>query len=281
MSSFPDPVPANALDPDVDYPANAFAFRYVLPALLREPGRNFLEIGVGSGAALQTFSDAGFEVTGFDNDDASVVATQARATELGLNPHNFSKGDLREPASYAAVTNNGPYDGIVGMGVLPHISDKAVALANVLDLTAPGGQVFMECRNLLFGLTTFNRFTHSLVMDDLLGDIAAPVREIVNEELSGRVHMDVPGSVAHAADAGENILEPFDNPLTVPALFDAAGFADVRVHYFHYHAGMPYLQSRDPAAFRAADVTLEEDTSGWRGMFLASAFLVHARKPAS
>ena len=59
-----------------------------------------------------------------------------------------------------------------------------------------------------------------------------------------------------------------------------AGFDDVRVHYFHYHAGMPYLQSEDPDAFRRADVALEDDSSGWRGMFLASAFVIHARRPA-
>ena len=81
--------------------------------------------------------------------------------------------------------------------------------------------------------------------------------------------------------AGDDILETFDNPLTVPALFTDAGFDDVRVHYFHYHAGMPYLQSEDPEAFRRADVALEDDSSGWRGMFLASAFVIHARRPTT
>jgi len=281
MSQFHDPVPANALDPEVDYPANAFAFRYVLPSLLAAPGRNFLEIGVGSGNALQTFSNAGFHISGFDNDDAAVSATRVQARELGLNEDRFVLGDLRNAESFRATSERGPFDGIVAMGVLPHISDKPAALANLLDLTAPGGQVFIECRNLLFALTTFNRFTHSLLMDSLLSDVAGPVRDIVANELAERLRMDVPGSVARAADDGADILEAFDNPLTVPALFDAAGFTDARVHYFHYHAGMPYLQSREPAAFRAADVALEDDATGWRGMFLASAFLVHARKPAS
>ena len=105
------------------------------------------------------------------------------------------------------------------------------------------------------------------------------MRDAVDHELAARLRMDVPGAVARSADAGDDILESFDNPLTVPALFGGAGFDDVRVHYFHYHAGMPYLQSEDPDAFRRADVALEDDTSGWRGMFLASALVVHARKP--
>ena len=73
---FVDPVPANAADPDLDYPANAFAFRYVLPTLLAGPGRNFLEIGTGGGAAIETFTEAGFSMRGFDNNDDAVVASK-------------------------------------------------------------------------------------------------------------------------------------------------------------------------------------------------------------
>jgi hypothetical protein len=80
-------------------------------------------------------------------------------------------------------------------------------------------------------------------------------------------------------------------------LFKDAGFVDVSVHYFHFHAGMPYLQSKDPSAFRAADIALEDaafhatfegasreggsNDVTWRGMFLASAFLVEARRPST
>ncbi len=294
-TEFVDPVPANVTDPDLDYPANAFAFRYVLPTLLAAPGRDFLEIGTGSGAAIETFTQAGFSMLGFDNNDDAVDATRTKASELDLDPSAFDSGDLRDPASYVSISERGPFDGIVAMGVLPHIHDKQAAIANLYDLTAPGGRVFIEFRNSLFALTTFNRFTHALVMNDLLPEVPADVRRIIDTELGARLHMDVPGSAARMAEAGQDILEPFDNPLTTPDLFEAAGFTDVSVHYFHFHAGMPYLQSQDPAAFRAADIALEDaafraafeeaahesgsDDVTWRGMFLASAFLVEARRP--
>ena len=280
MSTFIDPVPPDIADPTTDYPANAFAFRYALPALLEEPGRRLLEIGVGQGAALSVFTDSGFEMSGFDIDHACVVQTQNQALALGLDAERFTHGDLREPTSYRSICTEGRFDGIVAMGVLPHIGDKESSIRNLFDLTEPGGQVFIEFRNLLFAMSTFNRFTHSLFMDQLLHGVSPSVRDAVDHELALRLRMDVPGSVARSADAGDDILETFDNPLTVPALFADAGFDNVRVHYFHYHAGMPYLQSEDPDAFRRADVALEDDSSGWRGMFLASAFVIHARRPA-
>ena len=281
MSTFIDPVPQDVADPTTDYPANAFAFRYVLPALLEAPGRRLLEIGVGQGAALSVFTDSGFVMSGFDIDHACVVQTQNQALALGLDAERFTHGDLREPTSYRSICTEGRFDGIVAMGVLPHIGDKESRIRNLFDLTQPGGQVFIEFRNLLFAMSTFNRFTHSLFMDQLLHEVSPAVRDAVDHELAARLRMDVPGAVARSADAGDDILESFDNPLTVPALFGGAGFDDVRVHYFHYHAGMPYLQSEDPDAFRRADVALEDDTSGWRGMFLASACVVHARKPGA
>ena len=296
-AEFVDPVPANATDPDLDYPANAFAFRYVLPTLLSAPGRDFLEIGTGSGAAIETFTEAGFSMRGFDNNDDAVDATRTKARELGLDPSAFNSGDLRDPATYASVAEQGPFDGIVAMGVLPHIHCKQAALLNLFELTAPGGRVFIEFRNSLFALTTYNRFTHALMMDGLLPGVSGEVRQIIDTELGKRLRMDVPGSAARMAEAGEDILEPFDNPLTTPAMFEGAGFVDVAVHYFHFHAGMPYLQSQDPSAFRAADIALEDaafhatvegasreggsNDVTWRGLFLASAFLVEARRPST
>ena len=99
MSTFIDPVPQDVADPTTDYPANAFAFRYVLPALLESPGRRLLEIGVGRGTALPVFTDSGFVMSGFDIDHACVVQTQNQALALGLDAERFTYGDLREPTS--------------------------------------------------------------------------------------------------------------------------------------------------------------------------------------
>ena len=45
------------------------------------------------------------------------------------------------------------------------------------------------------------------------------------------------------------------------------------------HPAMPYLNDIDKELFREEALKLEHDTSGWRGLFLCSAFVVEAIKP--
>jgi len=72
----------------------------------------------------------------------------------------------------------------------------------------------------------------------------------------------------------------YDNPLALLDWFAGLGFGDVTVHPFHYHAAMPVLEGDDPQAFRDESLALESDTSGWRGLFLCSAFLIRVVRPA-
>jgi hypothetical protein len=75
------------------------------------------------------------------------------------------------------------------------------------------------------------------------------------------------------------ILSKFHNPFEVMDTFDAMGFEDVELLWYHYHPGMPFLAEHAPEAFREDAIRLEHDPSGWRGLFLCSAFVVQARKP--
>ncbi len=230
--------------------------------------------------ALSVFTDSGFEMSGFDIDHACVVQTQNQARALGLDAERFTHGDLREPASYRSIcteddsTESSPW-------ASPHIADKESGIRNLFDLTEPGGQVFIEFRNLLFAMSTFNRFTHSLFMDQLLHEVSGPVRDAVNHELASRLRMDVPGSVARSADAGDDILETFDNPLTVPALFANAGFTMFVFTTSTTTQACPTCSQKIPRHFDVRMWRWKMSSSGWRGMFLASAFVIHARRPAT
>ena len=100
------------------------------------------------------------------------------------------------------------------------------------------------------------------------------MRDSLAEFLSTRLDVNTPPpSSGHPAT--------FHNPLEVPALFTAAGFEDVSVIPFHYHAAPPILEKNDATAFREGSLAMENDPSGWRGLFLCSAFLVKATRPAS
>jgi len=254
------------------YPANHFAFRHVLTTLTEQGASNLLEVGVGGGRALSIFTGAGLEVHGLDNNPDMVEQSRRVMGELGLPTERVTWGDVEDSVSLAGVRRHGGFDAVLAMGVLPHVTHDLVAVENLFTLVAPGGTVFVECRNKLFSLITFNRFTYDFIMDDLLHDVSPAMRAATSEFLRERVDTDIPPRpTGHEAR--------YHNPLTVGDVFEQAGFEDVVIRPFHYHSTIPRFEKSLGTEFRSESITLENEPSGWRGLFLCSAFLVEARRP--
>lgn len=262
-------------DPELDggYPANHFAFRQVLNALHDQGASTLVEVGVGQGRAIPIYTAAGIDLYGIDNNPDMVEASAAVMSDAGLPADRISWGDIEDSVSLSPIRRQGPFDALLAMGVLPHVDHERVALENMRHLVKPGGSVFVECRNKLFSLVTFNRFTYEFIMDDLLAGVSGAVKETAGEFLKTRVDGDFPPKPSgHEAT--------YHNPLDVHEFFEDAGFVDIRIRPFHYHAAMPRFEKELGAAFRAESIALENEPSDWRGLFLCSAFVVEARRPA-
>ena len=263
-------------DPDLEggYPANHFAFRQVLNVLHDRGAETLIEIGVGGGRAIPIFTAAGLDMYGVDNDPVMVETSAQAMASAGLPSERASWADIEDSVSLSNARRSGPYDALLAMGVLPHVGHERVALENMYSLVKPGGSVFVECRNKLFSLVTFNRFTYEFIMDDLLGDVHGEVREAASEFVKTRVDVEVPPKPSgHEAK--------YHNPLNIHEMFEDAGFVDIRVRPFHYHAAMPRFEKELGAAFRAESIALENEPSDWRGLFLCSAFVVEAYRPST
>jgi hypothetical protein len=172
----------------------------------------------------------------------------------------------------------------MAMGVMPHVEDDDAVLQNIAALVRPGGTVFVEFRNKLFSLFTFNRYTLEFIVDELLAGVADELREQVASELEGRLRTDLPPTRATTASGDapgyDAILSRFHNPFEADELFTRNGFEQTRLLWYHYHPAMPLLEERDPALFRREAIALEHEPSGWRGYFLCSAYVVEAVKCA-
>ena len=193
-------------------------------------------------------------------------------SDLGLPEENISWGDIEDSVSLVEISRLGPFDALLAMGVLPVIGHEKVGLQNMLSLVKPGGKVFVECRNKLFSLVTFNRHTYNFIMDDLLGEVAPSLRDATGSFLQTRVDMDSPPKPSGVAAKSHN-------PHEVTQIFEQAGFIDIEIKPFHYHAAPPHFERELSNAFRTESIALEDDPSDWRGLFLCSAFLVEARRP--
>ena len=251
-----------------DYPANDFAFHLVLNALAEADAETVLEVGMGHGNAVALLSADERELWGIEKDPQRLEESRAKLIAAGLDPERVILADIEDPISYAGIRPVGGFDALVALGVLPHVTHEIQTLQNMAALVRPDGEVFIEFRNSLFSLFTFNRYTYEFIMDDLLADVPQTVRDAVSEELKPRLAMDKPPASAHASN--------FHNPFEVTDLFEEAGYIDVEIHPFHYHAAPPMIASTIGDAFDEASKALEHEPSKWRGLFLCSAFLVQA-----
>lgn len=261
-------------DPAADggYPANHFAFRQVLNVMHERGVKRLLEVGVGSGTAIPIFEAAGVEISGFDNNPEMVEKSRTAMRDWKLPKRRIAWGDIEDSVSLSPWRTQDPFDAILAMGVLPHVTHERVALENMRHLVKPGGNVFVECRNKLFSLFTFNRFTREFIMDDLLAGVSGEVRAAADDFLLTRVDADMPPKPSgHEAR--------YHNPLDVSQLFTDAGFVNVVIRPFHYHAAMPRFEGPLGEAFRRESIALENEPSDWRGLFLCSAFVVQAERP--
>ena len=264
------------------YPANYFRLQLLLNSFATKGIKRVIEVGVGEGTPLATLGRTGMDVWGFDISSAMVEASRARMQQNNMNPDHIFLGDIQDPTTYAHVSNDGLFDGLMAMGVMPHIANDDMVLENMAALVRPGGSVFIEFRNSLFSLFTFNRYTADFILNQLLANVSSEIKAAVAKDLESRLRMDMPplrttvaGSDAPGYDA---ILSRFHNPFEVLDLFARHGFENAKLLWYHYHPAMPYLESAAPALFREEAMRLEHEASGWRGLFLCSAFVVEAVK---
>ena len=166
-------------------------------------------------------------------------------------------------------------------GVLPHVRDDRLMLETVKMCLKPGGAAFIEFRNKLFSLFTFNRLTKEFILDDLLANVPSAVKAAVEAELDQRCAIDKPAirTARPGTELGyDEIPAKFHNPFELQNFFRSCGFSDVQVHWYHYHPAPPMMEGDIGPDFRRAGMRLEHEGS-WRGMFLCSAGVIEARLP--
>jgi 2-polyprenyl-3-methyl-5-hydroxy-6-metoxy-1,4-benzoquinol methylase len=264
------------------YPANYFRLQILVRRLAALGAKRVYEIGVGEGTPLVSMARLGMDVAGCDMSESMVTAARKTFQAAGLSQELIQWGDVQDATTLAGQLRNGKFDAVVAAGVLPHVRDDRVMLETVKMCLKPGGAAFIEFRNKLFSLFTFNRLTKEFILDDLLADVPGTVKASVEAELDQRCAIDKPAirTARPGTTLGyDEILAKFHNPFELQEFFRANGFSDVQVHWYHYHPAPPMMEGAIGPDFRRAAMRLEHEGS-WRGMFLCSAGVIEARLPA-
>lgn len=263
-----------------EYPANYFRLQLLINSFLKRKIKKVLEVGVGEGTPLIKLAQIGMDVFGFDISKKMVKKAKDNFSKNDLNPDRIFWGDIQDPVTYSSCLKDGFFDGLIAMGVMPHVKNDEIVLKNMANCVKKGGVLFIEFRNKLFSLFTFNRYTLDFILDDLLADVDPVLKDAIRKDLEPRLRIDMPpvrNKVENQDAPGyDAILSKFHNPFEIKKLFEEIGFKEINFLWYHYHPAMPYLESVVGNSYRKEAIKLEHETSEWKGLFLCSAFIVEA-----
>lgn len=273
-----------------DYYASSNAYPPVhldlIRMLLRDVGAHtLLDAGCGPASMLRGLTDLGLDLYGFDLTPEMVAVARQVLAPAGVPASHLWEGSVTNASDFGRrdVTPK-EFDAAICVGVFPHVPESAesLAIANLHGAVKQGGLVAIEARNQLFGLFSLNRYTYELFVRELIREPAmreagVDVKAIdhVLEEMKERFRMDLPPlRTGKSGEPGyDQVLSRTHNPFTLRQKFEAAGFDDVKVLFYHYHCLPPMFEQVMPTEYRKLSVAME-DPSDWRGHFMASAFIL-------
>jgi ubiquinone/menaquinone biosynthesis C-methylase UbiE len=100
-------------------------------------GKDVLEVGCGSGIAVQLFAEAGANVSAVDLTPWAVATTRSRMAAFGL------EADVREADAEALPFESASFDLVFSWGVIHHTTDMEAALGELVRVLRPGGQLVL------------------------------------------------------------------------------------------------------------------------------------------
>lgn len=263
-----------------EYPANFFRLNLVKRLLQEADSTSVYELGCGDATPLVRISELGIRVAGNDLSPEMIKFARTNLEAVGLSGDQVTLLDAEDPNALGdEQAKRGLFDSVMALGVIPHIRDDAAFVASMDAFLRPGGQLLLQFRNSLFSMFTFNRLTKEFILDELLAPVDAQIKDVVSADLDRRLAVDKPPlRTRPTGDGYDEILSRFHNPFELAEVVKAAGYSDIRFHWYNYHPAYPMIASGiDAREYRQAQMDLEGDTS-WRGMFLCSAGLIEATK---
>jgi 2-polyprenyl-3-methyl-5-hydroxy-6-metoxy-1,4-benzoquinol methylase len=275
-----------------DYYENAGAYPPVHQKIVRDlvvasGARTLLDAGCGPASMLRGLGDLGAELYGFDLTQEMVVEARKVMASHGVPPAQLWQGSVADPSAFRPPAGTPTsFDAAICIGVLPHIPAAldGEVIANLRDAVRPGGLVAIEARNQLFALFTLNRYSYEFFLEDLIPretvDVFGGPDSPVLDPLKQRFRTDLPPiRKGKAGEPGyDEVLSRTHNPLVLKERFAAAGFSDLRLLFYHFHALPPLLEGANPQLFRQASLAMEADPTDWRGHFMASAFILAGKR---
>ncbi len=223
--------------------------------------KTILDVGCGTCGPMVRLLDLGYDVKGTEISPAMLEEGKVR-----LKEHGYSE-DLIKLEDFQLNDEVGNYDCILSIGSICNMEYPEIALLNARKKNRLGGSFFCEFNNALFSLFSLNKYTRDFSLDlvevnKFPTDVQVDIKDYYDKFTGGLV-------------AQGETYNRYDNPLFMPEMFKKVGYSIKDIYYYHFHCLPPVFEARYKEKYQAWGLEME-DKNDWRGIFMASAFVVEA-----
>ena len=257
------------------YPANRYRLNLVKKILTDLRPKRILDIGCGTGDPLVEIAKMGFDVSGFDFSLEMVSKARENLAAAGISAEAVFQDDMEIPSHVPA----GVYDCMIALGAVYYARDFNQTMQNLTDLLLPRGHFIFSLRNQLFSMFSMNHYTKEFILENLVPyeKLSKGARLILCETLEKKYDEGSVKKIFDNVDT-QGVHSVFHNPLTIKSdVLEPLGLRYEDTYYYHFHALPPLFEHLVSEEFHELSAQMEVGTD-WRGIFMASSFVVHATK---
>lgn len=257
------------------YPDHVYRLRIFEDLLQKIKPKTVLDAGCGSGVPLVTFLKAGFDAYGFDRSPEMVDETQKRVESAGFEKHRVFQGDLDSFERPIGA----PFDVACGLGSVYYTPNTVTTLRHVGSHVKDDGDLIFSLRNELFSLCSQNEYSADYLLRNIfaISNTTGSLRDdVLNFFAESYPKMNVEKLFENVDERA--IKSHLHNPLTIESsLLTPSGLRLEGLYYYHFHALPPIFEHTHQSEFYELSAQCENPTD-WRGVVMASCFVVHAKK---
>jgi SAM-dependent methyltransferase len=260
--------------PDSRYPFYEVRRERVMDIVASLPKGRCLDAGCGGGQVMLSLLQAGWDASGLDVSPKMLELAADALEAAGHSRDRLVLGSLDDLSHYESDS----MDLITSMGVQEYLTQEQELrfFAEARRILRPGGILIVEYINMLFDLTTFNRFTIHFFQSHLLPPFFADGERVL--QLTERLKTlltfaDKPDRSGRYSTTRDQVYNRTENPLTFPRRVRERGFEQRDLVFYRFHAVPPLLFEAEPELEKVSIDFEKTYCRDWIGYFLATGFI--------
>lgn len=263
---------SNKIDFSKDYPANQKRLEIVIKKLNQIRPKTILDAGCGNALPLIKIKKKKFNIIGYDKSRNMVYEAKQNLEQNNLNKDLVFYGDFKNKKF------SKKFDCIIGLGSFYYTDNFDKVILNQTRALKKGGYLIFSLRNELFNSFTMNEYTVTFLSN--LFSIKKFNKKAQNAFFNFFKGFKFKNKNFSKNIDQNNVESLVHNPLKIKDEFLKKFKLDlIDIDYYHYHCLPPPLENLLGDNFREISWKME-NSADWRGIFLASAFVVTCKKIA-